>query len=308
MKNSHKHAYLIIAHNEFELLEYLVKSIDDPRNDIFIHIDRKSNFKNTRKIEDLVLKSNTYIYSKFSVTWGDETQVKCEMFLLEKAHDIYKYDYYHIISGVDFPIKTQDYIHEFFLKNSGKEFVHFDSFNINSEVYDRVNYYHLLSKYYKRSKNKLFNFLIFKLDNLLVLVQKMLKIKKNIGFNLIQKGCNWCSITNNLTEYILHNKDNIKQLVYKSRCADEVFIQTVIINSKFKDNLFNTHFDNDYHSCIRLILWDEKNVKSPKKFEIDDYNMLKSSKEIFARKFTCNTQKGKALVKKIYNEIKGEVL
>lgn len=36
-----KHAYLIIAHNDFDILEKLLVLLDDDRNDIFIHIDKK---------------------------------------------------------------------------------------------------------------------------------------------------------------------------------------------------------------------------------------------------------------------------
>ena len=36
------HAYLIIAHEQFDLLESLLKCIDDARNDIYIHIDSRS--------------------------------------------------------------------------------------------------------------------------------------------------------------------------------------------------------------------------------------------------------------------------
>ena len=35
------HAYMIIAHNQFELLERLIAALDDERNDIYIHIDKK---------------------------------------------------------------------------------------------------------------------------------------------------------------------------------------------------------------------------------------------------------------------------
>ena len=35
-----KSAYLIIAHNEFEILQMLVSRLDDPEVDIFIHIGR----------------------------------------------------------------------------------------------------------------------------------------------------------------------------------------------------------------------------------------------------------------------------
>ena len=36
-----KHAYLILAHNNFYCLERLLKLLDDERNDIFLHVDKK---------------------------------------------------------------------------------------------------------------------------------------------------------------------------------------------------------------------------------------------------------------------------
>ena len=36
-----KHAYLIMAHHEFEVLGKLVQALDDERNDIYIHFDKK---------------------------------------------------------------------------------------------------------------------------------------------------------------------------------------------------------------------------------------------------------------------------
>lgn len=37
-----KHAYLIVAHNEFELLKLLIASLDDERNDIYVMVDAKA--------------------------------------------------------------------------------------------------------------------------------------------------------------------------------------------------------------------------------------------------------------------------
>ena len=34
-----KHAFLIIAHNEYPVLEVLLSMLDDERNDIYLHID-----------------------------------------------------------------------------------------------------------------------------------------------------------------------------------------------------------------------------------------------------------------------------
>ena len=36
-----RHAYLILAHNEPLLLSLLIERLDDVRNDIYIHFDRK---------------------------------------------------------------------------------------------------------------------------------------------------------------------------------------------------------------------------------------------------------------------------
>ena len=39
-----RHAYLIIAHADFELLENLLSVLDYEDNDIFIHIDKKVSY------------------------------------------------------------------------------------------------------------------------------------------------------------------------------------------------------------------------------------------------------------------------
>ncbi|MFB9769762.1 hypothetical protein [Lactiplantibacillus modestisalitolerans] len=38
-----KHAYLIQAYNNFEFVEKLLAAIDDSRNDVFLHIDKKAS-------------------------------------------------------------------------------------------------------------------------------------------------------------------------------------------------------------------------------------------------------------------------
>lgn len=42
---------------------------------------------------------------------------------MNKAISIDNYDYLHILSGEDLPLKSQTYICDFFQKNNGKEFI-----------------------------------------------------------------------------------------------------------------------------------------------------------------------------------------
>ena len=105
------HAYLIVAHSEFTILQRLVNSLDDERNDIYIHYDKK--VKNVPVIS--TKKSKLFMCShRVDVRWGHVSMIKAEYVLLEEAYKKGVYLYYHIISGVHFPLKSQNFLHCFF--------------------------------------------------------------------------------------------------------------------------------------------------------------------------------------------------
>ena len=61
------HAYLILAHNNWDLLQILIRSIDDVRNEIFLHIDAKVQAIPEFKTE----KSQLHVLEKrVDVRWG----------------------------------------------------------------------------------------------------------------------------------------------------------------------------------------------------------------------------------------------
>lgn len=105
-----------------EMLEILIRMLDDRRNDIFIMLDAKSDeskFKNVR-----CYYSNLFFCdNRIKVYWGHVSQIENELNLFEFAINQDNYQYFHLISGSDLPIKTQDYIHAFFSRNAGLEFI-----------------------------------------------------------------------------------------------------------------------------------------------------------------------------------------
>ena len=118
-----KHAYLLIVHNEFYLLQQLVEVLDDERNDIYIHVDKKVKDFDFESIKRLGRKSQIFFVKRIRVSWGGDSMVKCEYALLKEAF-ARGYQYYHLLSGVDFPIKSQAYIHDFFDQNKGTSYLH----------------------------------------------------------------------------------------------------------------------------------------------------------------------------------------
>lgn len=142
---------MIIAHNQFDLLELLIKKLDDERNDIFIHIDAKvkdfdfSHFKSITKHSKVIFTDK-----RFDITWGDFSILQCEMLLLKTAvkneRQDSQYTYYHLLSGADFPIKSNDEIYSFFESNSNKEFVNYSAKEVLQSAESRIKYYHLFRK------------------------------------------------------------------------------------------------------------------------------------------------------------------
>lgn len=59
-----KHAYLIIAHDNWKILEKLLILLDDKRNDIYLHIDRKSNLIN---FSNNVHNANLFVFHEIEM-------------------------------------------------------------------------------------------------------------------------------------------------------------------------------------------------------------------------------------------------
>ena len=190
MGNSHyeKHAYLIIAHNEFGILEKQLELIDDDRNDIYVHIDKKVKNFDFENLKKKVKKSKLFFIKRMCVDWGGFSMVKCELALIKEALKE-GYKYYHLLSGVDMPLKTQDEIYNFFEANAGYEFVHFCSMEKAAEK--RILHYHLMKRYQNKRLEKIRQ----KADKCLSQIQEKCNFKRKWDKTCeIMYGANWFSI------------------------------------------------------------------------------------------------------------------
>ena len=133
-----------MAHNQFDLLCKLIRELDDERNDIYIHIDKKAGTIDEKRFRECAQRSNVFFTDRISVIWGGESLVECELLLFKAAAER-GYQYYHLISGVDFPIKTQKEIHNFFEQNAGKEFIEYWNRKEQEYLY-RIKYYYPLQE------------------------------------------------------------------------------------------------------------------------------------------------------------------
>lgn len=279
------HAYLIMAHKNLEQIKKLLKLLDYSQNDIYIHIDTKAD--DSIKFFDYTsccTKSKVIQSSLFKSAWGSYSLVECELFLLRQATENRKYDYYHLISGMDLPLKNQLEIHQFFKKNNGKQFVHFSGKNSENEcqIKRRVKYYWATSYY------NFFSFIDFRIvrriDYFQIRLQELLHINRLKNNNLVfYHGSQWFSITDELARDLLKEKDYIERIYKNTNCCDELFLQTFIANNdKWFSRLYDSKMDDDYCSNVRKIDWSRG---GPYVWTKKDFNELIDSDCMFARKF-----------------------
>lgn len=271
-----RHAYLIMAHNQEKMLAYLLGALDYEFNDIYLHIDKKMQSYDKEFLRKQVSKGVLYILpNHIDVSWGSFSQIECELYLLKEATKT-SHVYYHLMSGMDMPIKSQEYIHKFFEENNGTEYVQFDSINIDEKNKSRVSKYHFIVK--RRDKKTVVEKV---LDKALISFQFFVDRTRKTQI-VYQKGPNWFSISHNLAKYICEHEEYIRKTFKYTICGDEMFVQTIVYNSNFRERVSNNNYSNNYENILYCIDWVRGN---PYVYRDDDYSYLTQSKMLFARKF-----------------------
>lgn len=304
-----KHAYLIIAHSNIDQLKILIQLIDDERNDIYLMFDKKN--KSLSDIDISTNHSKIFFVKQVNIFWGEYSGIEAELRLFKEASKK-KYVYYHLISGQDLPIASQNVIHNFFDNNYGKQFISFQPSNIE-EVKDKVKP-HLLRKFYNdgvRNKSSKLN-LFFRISISMYRRMESFLLRflfNGRNYNKFKTGSNWVSITHPLVEFIINNEDLIYKLFRRGKVIDELFIQTVVYTNSYfikqiSDSKEYDYSPNNHLGNLRYIV-KGYNEPHPKVFKSQDFNELKKASEdgyLFARKFDIKTDK--QIIEKVYTMLK----
>lgn len=267
-----RHAYLIIAYEQPMMLKRLIEALDEPRNDIFVHIDKKARLDGSSLS---TLKSPLFIIPPIDARWGDYSLVEVELKLIEAALKHGTYSYLHLLSDSDYPIKSQDYIHAECEKMAGKEFIGYaKTVDAEKEIHNKVQYYYFFTKRFREN-----TFLHRAYKYLYVRVQKYLGIKrsKHVDF---KRGCQWCSITSEFAAYVMKHRHDIHSTYRRTYCPDEIFIQTLCWASPFRKRLYCT--TDEFEGCKRFVNWHGRDIHW---FDEQDIDGMMGSNRWFARKF-----------------------
>ncbi len=273
-------AYLILAHTNPHQLERLVSRLKDERNDIFIHLDSKVE-DDQSFLRIAATHKNVFFTSKrYDVRWGAYSMIKATLDSLEEIIEYKEYDYISLISGMDYPVKTNEEIYNFFLRNNGKEFLYYrksPSPELPLGGCDRFEYYY---DYDSRVSNR------NEYESEMLLRQIKRPFLKGMA---PYHGSQWWSLTGKCVSYIANTVKNnieIENFYRYTKFPDEHFFQTIIMNSSYSANTINNNLRYIDWSDIDWTTIDWKvTMPHPKLLTINDFEKIRVSQTAFARKF-----------------------
>lgn len=217
--------------------------------------------------------------------------------MLEAATNIGRYSYYHLITGVDFPLRSQEEIHSFYERHNGMQFISLSKCKPNDM--ERVQpYYFFQDALGEKNIGRV-------LRKITIGLEKVFKISHNKDARKWGIGSAYFDITDDFARYVVSQKDKIRKTFRYTRCADEMFLQTIYLNSPFvtkeryaSEVTNHPYIQNSYLDVVRAIDWTRG---KPYVYRIDDFDWLRESGCLFARKF--DYEKYPEIIDRLYQTI-----
>ena len=234
------------------------------------------------------------------VAYAGYTQVECTLRLLRKAYDV-GMDYFHLLSGQDYPCRPNSEFDEFFERNAPRSYMYYDS--------DEEREMWMDNKYASRIKPWY----------LIDLPRRDIKLVNMFarGFNFFSRriwwrgditnlyaGWSWFSWHRNVVAYVLGEAETNKNFFrrfHHTCCCDELVFHTLLA-PHIKE------LDIEAHNSLRYIDWHKtasgrSNPGSPLTLNEEEYDEIMSSGALFCRK--VHPVISKILIEKLKQQVSG---
>ena len=268
-----KLAYIISAYKYPQQLIRMIHRLTTDSTSFFVHVDKRtSNRIYPEMVDGLQHLPNVRFLKRYTCYWGGFGHVAAT---LEGISEILRtstdFDYAILLTGQDYPIKSNRFIDAFLVEHQGKLFMEF--FALPHKEWqncgmERIEAWHwrVIHRHFKFYPGRHFP----------------IKRKFPQGFDPFGGSSYWC-LSRECVEYIYQLTTQRRGFVDFFKYVDvpdEIFFQTIILNSPFKRMAVN---DN-----LRYIEWPDPDPGSPAILRKCDFGKILSSPKLFARKFDVN--------------------
>ncbi|MBP6112875.1 MAG: glycosyl transferase [Sphingobium sp.] len=256
-------AYFLLVHRYPAQFKRLFRAIYAPGNQYVVHVDKTSGTSLADEVSDFLAPyQGVAILEAKNALWGGYSLVDAELRGMTRLLEMDSgWTHYINLSGQDFPLKSQNYIRQFFAANPGKQFIR--ALDQRKERPDTLN--------------RISQFFIEDNDRMTATDGARAYLSGDTPFI----GTQWKAVTRSFCEYVCHDPraERFKSFYRNSFIADEAFFQTVIMNSGDQGIVMNDD--------LRMIDWvPDGDIKlRPRNYDARDMDQLRASTDLFARKF-----------------------
>lgn len=277
-------AYIIMAHKNPGQLYRLIDRLNDGASEFFIHIDKTAAFAPFEIVKEL---GTTIIHfvDRADSKWGGFGSVQASLNGLKAVKNSQKkFDRILLLSGQDYPIKSNQYINNFFSNSPHTVFI--DYFPIpnylkwpgsdNGGLY-RVYKYYFGLKWYQLFCSKSLNLLSTYIP---FLKRKIPNEMKPFA------GSQWWSVDGYALDYILDYDEKhpeYRAFHQHTFVPDELYVQMIVANAT-DENLVKSIVNSNK----RFIIWADEHAAHPNLLGKNDFEAILNSDDLFARKFDEN--------------------
>jgi hypothetical protein len=281
-------AYIILAHKSSAQLVRMVSRLNSEDSSFFIHVDKKTDESTYLDIvAPLGACDNVFFVRRRDCAWGDFSLVRATLTGIEEVLARRPLCAYVILlSGQDYPIKSNRHIHRFLQENDGRSFIHYFSKEAPwaGGWEERYVYWHLRWGRWRFAFPKTDMFEGPAVNRLWNALARRIPLRRRLpgGVKPFYGSQFWClsiDCVKYVHEFARRNRAFVRFFKYVA-IPDEIFFQTILLNSTLKDRLVNDD----------LIYTDfSQHLAHPAILGKNDFHRLMGRSELFARKFDAAT-------------------
>lgn len=265
-------AHLILTYTSPEQTERMIRKMQHPDFDFYIHLDKKIDIKTHLYLSNI--ENVFFIKNRIDVRWAGYNTVKAVFNSIQEICDKrISYNFINLLSGQDYPLKSATQLACFFKENKGKEFIAYrDMVNDWISAQNRYKKMHFTNLRWK-GEVLYGQYGLEKIINLFIRNRKVPYKYHPYGDSMF-----WM-LSPEAAMYVVNKVQSNRRLerfFSYTWASDEFLFQTIIMNSEYKSRVINNNY--------RYIDWSEKKA-SPKILRAEDFEELESTNMLFGRKF-----------------------
>jgi len=224
-------AYLVLAHKNPLLLARQIALLTSAHAAFHIHIDAKADIR-----PFVGIRGNNVFFSpsRLRVYWAEYSMIEAILLLMRQALAArQRYDYFVLLSGSDYPLRSRSYISDFLERNNGSDFISLVPIAFEDAGIP-------LSKItnFRAESNRPVLKLATRVAGKLGIARR--DIRKHLGSLVPCGGSTWWTLTRRSCEYILHFVDRnecVCDFFRGTFAPDETLFHTVLGNGPFRSRI-----------------------------------------------------------------------